>query len=250
MVVCRLMPPTNSLNPTKQAGQRGCLLPDFPANFGRMRRYSNRVVALALAAGVVLSACSSTDRMAAPSDEEVMSSTDESVPVSDDSLEPSKGLFNKSTRVCIRHEANLPSGSVDIKFTHADTSDSGWLVPNGERKKRCAEGRERHGDKGGGWDVKGTLEFPFFGTYNAGEYLFMASNPEIGSPTLQVNMTGPVKSYCSIKEGFSVGEKSTFDDALFHYTIERLPDSNWKEFEITIRDSLSPSSDGKVRICR
>jgi hypothetical protein len=44
---------------------------DFLASFVRMRKSSSRVFALALAAGVVLSACSSTDRSAAPAEEVV-----------------------------------------------------------------------------------------------------------------------------------------------------------------------------------
>jgi len=45
------------------------LPPHFPANLVLMRRSSSRVIALALAAGVVLSACSSTDRSAAPAED-------------------------------------------------------------------------------------------------------------------------------------------------------------------------------------
>ncbi len=78
-IAFRLMRPlrtlgtTGSINPSKLGGQLEYLPPHFPANLVLMRRSSSRVIALALAAGVVLSACSSTDRSAAPAEEVVVS---------------------------------------------------------------------------------------------------------------------------------------------------------------------------------
>jgi hypothetical protein len=62
---------TGSSDPTKRVGQIGRFPLHSPANFVHMRRSLSRVFALALAAGVVLSACSSTDRSAAPAEEVV-----------------------------------------------------------------------------------------------------------------------------------------------------------------------------------
>ena len=60
---------THSMNPSKLAGQLERLPPHLPANLAAMRRPSSRVIPLFLAAGVALTGCSSTERLAAPAED-------------------------------------------------------------------------------------------------------------------------------------------------------------------------------------
>jgi hypothetical protein len=78
---------------------------DFPAIFVFMRRSLSRVIAVTLAAGVVLSACSSTDRSAAPAEEEVVATDQvtesvEELELESDVLSQSVGGFTPDTKTC------------------------------------------------------------------------------------------------------------------------------------------------------
>jgi hypothetical protein len=96
---------------SKLVGQRGCLLLVFLAIFVLMRRSSSRVIALVLAAGVVLSACSSTDRSAAPAEEEVVATEQVTESVEEFELESDSDVALDQETV-LDSESDFPSQSV------------------------------------------------------------------------------------------------------------------------------------------
>ncbi len=44
-------------------------------------------------------------------------------------------------------------------------------------------------------------------------------------------------------------EENASNDGVLEYTVKRLPDTNWKEFELTLRDDPNPSTTGKTEPC-
>lgn len=146
---------------------------------------------------------------------------------------------NKGSRICVRNEAGEPNGIV-VEFTKADTSNGGTLRAAGDDQERCAEGTFFTGN-----DVIGKLYLPTFGSKT---YEFSATNPWFGLPSANLKQSSVNARYCIAGE-FDERTGSTFDDGLYAITLQRLVDSNWKEFKVTIRNSSQPASSGVAKEC-
>jgi hypothetical protein len=117
-----------------------------------------------------------------------------------------------------------------------------------EYKKQTVQGPLSYGAKAcaTGWsffgnDVEGRIGMPAPNM----QMQFYATNPVVGSANAGLLQTNA--GYCFV--GSNVGESKTWDDGLLIYVLERKPDGLSKEFRLTIRDSVKPSTDGKPRIC-
>ena len=225
----------------------------FLAIFIFMRRSLSRVIAVALAAGVVLSACSSTDRSAAPAEEEVVAT--EQVTESVDELEietdsdadaPSEGEASPDldadpegeragssilgSRVCVINNRTTRDGRtawIDVKFTKADrvSRESTFIAPGDQI---CGEGA--YNANPAKFDVAGEVTAMYDSTKRQG---FKAWNPMVGYPNFTIFASDSVKPcYYSHRWSFS-----GVDDSVNRFTMRRLPDSaRFKEFTLTVSD--------------
>lgn len=78
-----------------------------------------------------------------------------------------------------------------------------------------------------------------------------ATNQSLGQPRFYLfqDMVNPSFTRSCTFQGFaSMGENASHDGVL-EYTVMRLPDTNWKEFELTLRDDPNPSTTGKTKLC-
>jgi hypothetical protein len=146
---------------------------------------------------------------------------------------------NKGSRVCVRNETGEPTGLV-VDFSKADTSNGGTLRAIGEDQERCAEGTFFAGN-----DVIGKIYLPKSGANN---YDFSATNPWFGLPSADLKQSSGSARYCIAGE-FKEQAGSTFDDGIYAITFERLADSNWKEFKLTIKTTSQPASSGVAKEC-
>ena len=134
------------------------------------------------------------------------------------------------TRICI---INYWTDTVSVKFTTKDT-DTG-TGPLGPNRTFCAEGTSTFY-----FDVAGILVFP----KPARALYFVANTPGgIFLPTVQlgqfpVNDPQPsaIATSCS-KNEFQVGDDAIWDNGTIRVTISRLPDDQWKEFNLVIKPS-------------
>ena len=170
-----------------------------------------RVVIIAMTA-VLCVACAPQDRQATP--------------------EPSG---RQATSVCIEN-----SSSVTPVITFIDKDEQSGEGPLEFGAKACASGLDSE------VDVYGRIGLP---VPNA-PLEFWAYNAEIGPPGAGLNqeINQEIYGYC-VAELFAVGESHIWDDGLVRYVLEREPDGARKNFLLTIRDSESPSTDGKPRPC-
>lgn len=135
------------------------------------------------------------------------------------------GLY-KSTNVCVR---NTLGRDVTVEFTKYDTrQNSDNTLRSGQTA--CAEGTFV-----GGWDVEATITDP----KAPGTVLIFAVNPSVGAPELVItNDSDYTYGFCPTRFfDEDAAATRTADDGATRYTAVRLPDTAWKQFEIT----LSPS---------
>ena len=133
-------------------------------------------------------------------------------------------LFGTGTNVCIE---NKSSKSIPITIRRADTSDgSNPLLPGG---LFCAEGTFT-----GGQDIVLKLDL---GAGNRAMWI-NATNQSLISPRFYLTQeTSSGGRRNCIYQGFSEQEEVTTTDAILEYRVERLTDTNWKEFLVTVKDS-------------
>ena len=143
-----------------------------------------------------------------------------------------------STKVCVRNEAS--EGPVRVTFSTKDTQWGTGEVVRGEAA--CAEGSFINVA-----DIEGTIEHTTrdMGVRNTKDFIVRANNPWIGPPNAVVK---DLMGFGVCKE-FSVGQTVYFDDSVRRISITRMPDTNWKVFEVVVEDSRGES--GKApRLCR
>ena len=132
-------------------------------------------------------------------------------------------VFGKGTNVCIE---NKSSKSVPIDVRLSDSrGGSNPLQPGG---LFCAEGTFT-----GGLDVVMRLDL---GAGNRAMSI-NATNQSLLNPRFYLIQTTPSGNRNCIYQGFSEQEEVTTADGILEYRVERLPDTEWKEFLVTLRDS-------------
>jgi hypothetical protein len=145
--------------------------------------------------------------------------------------EGSRQAGGLGTRICI---INFWTDTVRVKFTNKDTdTGTGPLRPN---NTFCAEGT-----KGVLPDVDGTLVFPeparalYFGAVldNRGDFLPVVSLGQFAVNDPQPSMP---EKFC-LGPSFKVGDDALWDNGTIRVTISRLPDDQWKEFNLVIKPS-------------
>ena len=136
-----------------------------------------------------------------------------------------------ATTVCIENRSSV---TPVVTFIDKDEQSGEGSLEFGA--KACASGL------GSETDVYGRIGLP---VPNA-PMEFWAYNADVGLPGAGLNQEGA--GYCS-SELFALGESQIWDDGLARYVIKREPDGVRKNFLLTIRDSESPSADGKPRPC-
>ncbi len=178
--------------------------------------------------GVMVSACGDeTERAAAASEDSTQESSD---PFNDTNV---GATFGMGTNVCIK---NLSSRTLPVTMGRFDTSRGDNPLPPG--KKLCLEGTYS-----GGQDVDFNLTL---GKGNR-DIIISARNQSIGWPLFYLSQED--NQYSCIFQGFASMEENAAHDGVLEYTVKRLPDTNWKEFELTLRDDPNPSSTGKTKLC-
>jgi hypothetical protein len=201
----------------------------------KLAKLAKSVITL-VAIGLMVSACGDeTDRSAAALQDSTQESTQESTdPLKDTNVE---AVFGSGTNICVK---NSSSKSLPVTLRTFDTSRGDNPLPPG--KTLCIEGTFS-----GGQDV--------FFTVNLGEgnshMRVNATNQSIGPPRfylVQVPVNSPYGRNC-IFQGFTSMEENASNDGVLEYTVKRLPDTNWKEFELTLRDDPNPSTTGKTEPC-
>jgi hypothetical protein len=231
---------------------------DFLAGFVRMRRSSSRVFALVLAAGVVLSACSSTDRSAAPAEDvvatdqvtesveelELESDSDVDEPDADEAQPELDGVqegeraqvFVRGVRVCVTNERTTRdrrTAWIDVEFTKVDrvSRESTFIAPGDQI---CGEASYKVFTLS---DLKATIATMYDDTATA---KVGAVNQSGLSSTLEIVVPDERESsswYCYVDD---VNETKSMDDEINRFTLRRLPDStSFKEFTITVSDGQS-----------
>ena len=135
-------------------------------------------------------------------------------------------LFGMGTNVCIE---NASSKTVPITIDQADTrTGDNPLGPGG---RFCAEGTFS-----GGQDVVMRLDL---GAGNRAVWI-NATNLSIGEPRFYLLQEWESDSSNCIYQGFASMEEKVTEDAILQYAVKRLPDTDWKEFRVTLRDSTRP----------
>lgn len=143
--------------------------------------------------------------------------------------EPSRQAGNLGTRVCV---VNNTSIAATLAFSKKDTAQEGQLPAGG---RLCGEGTF-----GVGRDVIGTV------SWAEPEWMtdFNASNPWVGSPEARISETFPNGKFMCLGQGYDVNESRVVDNGIVQAKVTRLPDDQWKEFEIIFSPSARPSPDG------
>jgi hypothetical protein len=237
-----------------------------------MRRTSSRVVALALAAGVVLSACSSTDRSAAPAEEKIVTEqvtesveelANEPEPVIEadqdsasdsDADAPSAGeaspeldadpegeraqVIVRGVRVCVINERTTRdrrTAWIDVKFTKVDrvSRESTFIAPGDQICGEASYVPSMFTPD----DLKATITTMYDDTATAE----VGAVNHIGDlPSIAIEVPDERESsswYCYVDE---VNGTKSMDDEINRFTLRRLPDStSFKEFTITVSDGQS-----------
>jgi hypothetical protein len=200
------------------------------------------LIALTLAAGVALSACSSAERMAAPAEDvTVTESANESIvrnQVETNSEPPveQEGELQKAslkgTRVCVINKRTQRDGKpalINVTFTKADrVSQESPYVPPGSQI--CAEGP--YDSSAFSNDIEGVIYTMYDETPKT---KLWARNRAIGSPELEIQVGTELCDWIP-------NTSRVLDDKINQFTIIRLPDSpSFKEFTVTISDGKSSS---------
>ena len=183
------------------------------------------MLAIASAASLALAACGGSEERSAAPEETPGDSVSESAAGLD-------GGGNLGTRVCVYNEDAPP---LQVKFSRADSVNGPSDLRMGDQI--CGEGTRFAGS-----DVLGEIKVDSTLTMN-----LWGNNPWAGAPEAGVGQVGGFS--CAGDESFDVNMVDTWDDGVLLYTIKRLPDGAWKEFEIKISKSPKPSADGKHKTC-
>lgn len=186
--------------------------------------------------GLMVSACGDeTDRSAAA----LQDSTQELTQQSTDLLKDTnvEAVFGSGTNLCVK---NSSSKSIPVTMRTFDTSSGDNPLPPG--KTLCIEGTFS-----GGTDVAFAIKL---GEGNSNMRI-QATNQSIGQPRFYLlqDVVNPSYTRLCIFQGFKSMEENASNDGILEYTIKRLPDTNWKEFELTLRDDPNPSTTGKTTPC-
>ena len=171
----------------------------------------------ALAFITTFSACSS-------SQEAVSSSTTASATADID-----RQAGRLGTRVCIVNESTR---TATVLFTKRDTARGEGSVAPGNQA--CGEGTTVFGNA---VEASATMVSPpmNFGVHAINEVLMY--------PRATINVNG---EGCTVAKG-SEGTGVVYDDGVLRYTVQRLADTQWKEFTITFTESVQPS--GRLDAC-
>lgn len=198
-----------------------------------MKRASlaSSLIALALI-GLTVSACGEETKRAAAALED--SGTSSSAPLND---AKAGALFGMGTEVCVQ---NSSTKTLPVSIRQADTSTGDNPLRPGTML--CVEGTYS-----GGLDVVFTLKM---GAGNYDTYI-NATNQSVGEPRFYLLQSVPSQTggrHC-IYQGFRSMEENSSNDGVLEYTVKRLPDTNWKEFQVVLRDDPNPSTTGNTRTC-
>jgi major membrane immunogen (membrane-anchored lipoprotein) len=186
-----------------------------------------------LALTVLLTGCGgNVERSAAGVGEPTADTATEDTPVADGAF------WLRGTRTCVRNETGSPTPTIYVTFTKADSGTNGFLNAAGGEQERCGEGTDAVADQ---FDMKVKI---YFGKDGAANYEFWAQNPQFGWPQAILQ-----SSHQCLSGGFEEGDSATFDDGVYAFTISRKPDTKWKEFLVTIKETSNPSNDGRARAC-
>ena len=135
-------------------------------------------------------------------------------------------LFGSGTNVCIE---NKSTKAVPITIKKADTrTGDNPLGPGG---RFCAEGTFS-----GGQDVVLKLDL---GSGNHAMWI-NATNQSLGEPRFYLLQEWEYDNSNCIYQGFASMEEKVTEDAILQYAVQRMPDTDWKEFRVTLRDSTRP----------
>jgi len=189
----------------------------------RVRRRPLVGVTLGVLAAMILAGCSSAEQ-----------SADGSSQVSTD--RQAGGVLG--TRVCIYNNSSaMPS----VYFTQKANSGGEGQLQRGS--VACADGWSPSPAQ----DVIGRIDIPG----NPGHSLRVEGrNPGLGTPTTRLSEErNDNLFFCVGTGGFKVGERQTWDDGVLAFTVSRLPDEQWKRFNIDIYNTSNPSSNGQPRGC-
>lgn len=203
----------------------------------QLRRYLKRAtLAKSLIAlvfiGLTVCACGDeTERSAAALEDNLQNS---SAPFNDVNA---GALFGSGTEVCVQ---NSSTKTLPVRIKQADTSTGDNPLRPGTML--CVEGTYS-----GGSDVLFTLTM---GEGNP-DMRIQATNQSLGQPRFYLLQDDPnAYSFHCIYQGFASMEENSSNDGVLEYTVKRLPDTNWKEFQVVLRDDPNPSTTGKTRRCK
>jgi len=255
---------TDPCYPTKQVGQLGGLSLKFPANFMLMRRSASRVIAVAFAAGVVLSACSSTDRSAAPAEDDVvteqvteaveeLASEPEPVVEADQDLASDSdadagsvldveanvqedsassvpetdavGSVFRGVRLCVKNDRTTLDGRpAAIDVDMSSASTSHEGTFLNPTVENCGKTDTRL--------IMGEIQIMYT---DAKAWTFKAQNLVPGDAQLEMSR-GVAGDACVYVD--TEGRSKSYDDGFARYVLTRLNDSKeFKEFQLTVQDS-------------
>lgn len=201
-------------------------------------------VALALSAGLMLSACGG--QAASTSSASTSSASASSPSASSTSIKRLAQPPSGSTSLCIQNIWSAITPSVQF-------SSQGTLVVSDDGPLRfgataCATGSDTKSAHLEGWV---TLPEPY------ASYRFAADTPYLMSmfenPTARLwpntQVAGIPFQICIKGDGYSVGDRRTWDDGLLRFVMVREPDFGGTVFRLTIDRSQKPSADGKPALC-
>jgi hypothetical protein len=145
--------------------------------------------------------------------------------------EGSRQAGSLGTRVCV---INFWTDTVSVNFTTKDTeTGSGPLKPNNEF---CAEGTSSLY-----FEVVGTIVFPkparalaFEASTRGGPFL---PNMDLGQFKVNNPQSDMLARECIKSDGYLVGDDGIWDNGTIRVTISRLPDDQWKEYNLVIKPS-------------
>ena len=158
--------------------------------------------------------------------------------------DPSREAGNLGTRVCLVNDTGQPNqGDIwlsltgSVAFTKSDTDQSGPFLPG---TRLCGEGTFGTGDDVAAvlsWEVEYNPESKWMegdSGSHTWESSVSATNKWFGPPKAKLQ-SGPGygQEYKScLEQGFNVNESMTGDDGMLQMKVTRLPDGQWKEFEV------------------
>jgi hypothetical protein len=201
-----------------------------------MIRRNMTVGLVAMLAGVmVITGCSSDDVSRSASAEETSVPEAQSGEVLEEPLVGSSGSGDSVTgvRFCTINQSSRQA-KVDLRGAGSGESVSRSL---GRGDEVCATGKALIGR-----DITGSINVDGLGSVMDIE----SSRPSLGLSW--VNLTQPAFGACSYIKYFQ-NASSTREDGVLKYNVNRLPDTDTTNFQLTLLDARRPSSDGAVVTC-